>query len=95
MWRLARASYDFLYQLLGRLGLTISSKKLVPPSTKVTCLGIKIDTVAESVSIPEEKLQKISEMVHEWTEWEKTMYKKTTSVPARKSLVHSQVCKTH
>ena len=63
----ARASYDFLYQLLGRLGLTISSKKLVPPSTKVTCLGIEIDTVTGSVSIPEEKLQKISEMVHEWT----------------------------
>ena len=63
----ARASFDFLYELLGRLGLTISSKKLVPPSTKVTCLGIEIDTLAGSVSIPEEKLQKISEMVHEWT----------------------------
>ena len=61
----AKASFDFLYELLGRLGLTISSKKLVPPSTKVTCLGIENDTVAGSVSIPEEKLQKISEMVHE------------------------------
>ena len=41
----ARASFDFLYDLLGRLGLTISSKKLIPPSTnKVSCLGIEIDT---------------------------------------------------
>ena len=62
-----RASFDFLYELLGRLGLTISSNKLVSPSIKVTYLGIEIDTVAGSVSIPEEKLQKISEMVHEWT----------------------------
>ena len=63
----ARASFDSLYELLGCLGLTISSKKLIPPSTKVTCLGIEIDTVAGSFSISEEKLQKISEMVHEWT----------------------------
>ena len=54
----ARASYDFLYQLLACLGLIISIKKLVPPSTKVTCLGIEIDTVVGSVSNPEENLQK-------------------------------------
>ena len=58
--------FKFLYDLLGPLGLTISSNKLIPPSTKDTCLGIEVDTVAGSVSIPEEKLQKMSELVHEW-----------------------------
>ena len=89
----ARASIDFLYELLGHLGLTISSKKLVLPSTKVTCLGIEIDTLAGSISIPVEKLQKISELVHEWI-GKKTVYKKTTAIPFRKSLVHSQMCYT-
>ena len=46
------------YDLLGRLDLTISSKNLIPPSTKVTCLGIEIDIMVGSVSIPEEELQK-------------------------------------
>ena len=39
------APYNALTELVGELGLTISEKKLVPPSTQVTCLGILIDTV--------------------------------------------------
>ena len=34
----ARRSYDFLLQLLRDLGLEVSVKNLVPPSTKVVCL---------------------------------------------------------
>ena len=37
---LIRTPYDFLLSLLQDLGLQVSSKKLCPPSTKVTCLGI-------------------------------------------------------
>ena len=37
-------SFKTLCKLLQRLGLTISTKKLVPPSTLVTCLGVQIDT---------------------------------------------------
>ena len=33
-------SYNRLQSLLAELGLTISTKKLVPPSTQVVCLGI-------------------------------------------------------
>ena len=35
----AKCSYDHLYDLLECLGLTISKKKLVPPSTSAVCLG--------------------------------------------------------
>ena len=50
-------TYYRLQELLSELGLTVSRKKLVPPSTQVTCLGILVDTVNLSVSIPTEKLQ--------------------------------------
>ena len=39
-------SYQFLLDLLKDLGLQISEAKLVPPSTSVVCLGIRIDTRA-------------------------------------------------
>ena len=59
--------YSRLQELLLELGLTISSKKLVPPSTKVTCLGIVVNTVDFTVSIPTEKLLVIKELCHKWT----------------------------
>ena len=41
-------SFQFLKKLLGELGLDISMKKLVPPSTAVTCLGILVDSVQKN-----------------------------------------------
>ena len=62
----AEASFQTLVSLLHRLGLTISEKNLVPPSTQVTCFGVKIDTANGFVSIPPEKMQAISDMVIDW-----------------------------
>ena len=62
----ARRSYDALIELLEKLGLEVSSKKLVPPSTKATCLGIEIDSESCTVAIPPDKLRQISDMVEEW-----------------------------
>ena len=45
------------------LGISISEKKLVAPSTRVTCLGVLIDTENAAVSIPNEKLAQILEKV--------------------------------
>ena len=45
-------AFTFRQKLLGKLGLQISDKKLVPPSTSVVCLGIQIDTIAKTISIP-------------------------------------------
>ena len=61
------ATFDRLQELLQELGLTVSAKKLVPPSTQVTCLGIVVDTVALSVSIPTEKLTVIKSICSEWS----------------------------
>ena len=52
----AKLAFDQLYEIVQDLGLTISQKKLVSPSTKVTCLGIVIDTKEGTVSIPSEKM---------------------------------------
>ena len=54
-------------QELCELGLTISSKKLVAPSTKVTCLGIVVNTLDFTVSIPTDKLLAIKDLCHKWT----------------------------
>ena len=59
-------SYEFLTQLLADLGLDISFKKLVPPSTSVTCLGIQIDTIQRTISIPHSKLQEIVKLCQTW-----------------------------
>ena len=64
----ARPSYDTLIELLQKLGLEVSSKKLVPLSTKATCLGIEIDSEQCTVAIPQDKLRQISDMVEEWSQ---------------------------
>ena len=63
---IAHASFVSLSKLMRDLGLTVSEKKLVPPSTQVVCLSVLIDTVKGTVSIPSEKLHQINDMVKEW-----------------------------
>ena len=57
----AKRSYD----LLERLGLTITQKKLVPPSTSAICRGIEINTEKASISIPHSILHQICGTVSE------------------------------
>ena len=59
-------TFTRLQDLLTELGLTISAKKLVPPGTKVICLGIQVDTENLSISIPSEKLETIKYMCQNW-----------------------------
>ena len=62
----ARRSYDALLDVMAQLGITISEKKLVAPTTQAVCLGILIDTIKGTVAIPDEKLKDIKIMVKEW-----------------------------
>ena len=68
-------SYQFLLDLLQDLGLDISQKKLVPPATSVTCLGILVDSINRTISIPQEKLQEIITTCKSW--FDKTYCSKT------------------
>ena len=58
--------YAFLLDLLQDLGLEVSDSKLVPPSTCATCLGIQVDTVHRTISIPDGKLQDIKSLCKSW-----------------------------
>ena len=59
-------AYEMLSSLLLQLGLHISAKNLVPPSTSVICLGILIDTETRTMSVPSEKLHNISDLCSQW-----------------------------
>ena len=60
-------AFDFLNHLLADLGLDISYKKLVPPDKAVICLGILINTIDKTISIPAKKLLEITNICNNWT----------------------------
>lgn len=49
-----------------RVGLPVAPEKIEGPSTKVTSLGIEIDTVANEVRLPQEKLQNLQSDLVYW-----------------------------
>ena len=55
-----------LQALLQELCFAISPKKLVEPTTKVSCLRILIDAAAGTISVPDENLKQISDLVESW-----------------------------
>ena len=48
------------------LGMLVSSDKTEGPARRLTVLGIQIDTVAMTLSLPEEKLERIGSLLQEW-----------------------------
>ena len=74
-------AYHSLLDLLQKLGLEISQKKLNPPDTKVVCLGILIDTIQRTMAIPEDKLVQIMEICADW--WDKRVCTKNQLVFVR------------
>ena len=62
----ARRSCDALCDVMNELGLDISQRKFVPPGTVVVCLGVEINTIEATVSIPREKLTQVVTLVKEW-----------------------------
>ena len=90
---IGRAWYVALLELMGRLGLMISEKKLVVPSTQVVCLGVLIDTEKGTISIPPEKMKQINLTVCQWIT-KKHRYKTSVTISVRTSTVCSQMGET-
>lgn len=65
----ARASTTFtsLKQLLQELGLQISPDKDSPPSTKLVCLGIDVDSEEMSLSVPPFCVQELLQELSLWS----------------------------
>ena len=59
-------SFQTLRALLLELSFDISEKKVVQPATRVTCLGVDIDTEQFTVSIPPEKITEILKECNSW-----------------------------
>ena len=47
----ASSAFEHLKNILHRLGLDISVKKLTLPTMKVVCLGVEIDSVNKTIAI--------------------------------------------
>ena len=59
-------SYVMLLNLMSKLGLSISEKKLVVPSPQAVCLDVLIDSENGTISFPPEKLEQVNTMVRQW-----------------------------
>ena len=61
-------AYNSLGQLLRELGLLENFAKACPPSTIQTVLGIVINTVDGTLSVPADRMEEILSLVGEWQE---------------------------
>ena len=78
---------------MSDLGLTVSQKKLVAPSTQVTCLGIMTDTVKGTMAIPPEKTGADQHCSASMAK-QKSGVKASASVHIRITAIHAQVRQT-
>ena len=76
----ADPSYHTLLNLLQKLGLDISVKKLVRPCTKAICLRVEVDTKNFTVAVPQEKLENIYQMCTQWVGRQKCSKKQLQSL---------------
>ena len=62
----AEGHFHSLLNLLDQVGLPVNSNKVEPPSSVITCLGIKIDAKEGVLSIPHKKLNEIKDLTCYW-----------------------------
>ena len=59
-------SMDCLLRVFEDVGLPIAPSKLEGPTTKLTFLGIEVDTVTMTIRLPAGKLAALQEMIRSW-----------------------------
>ena len=62
----ANSAFDELGNILAEIGILESVRKTSPPLTKMTFLGILLDSVSQTVSIDSDRLSQIKEIVSLW-----------------------------
>ena len=55
----SNAAFQCLQDLLEKLAFSLNEKKIVKPQTKVSCLGVEVDTVNSTVAVPPQKWKKL------------------------------------
>ena len=61
-----QSQYLSLINLFRHVGLPVNEKKLEPPGTKITCLGILIDIKAGTIAIPEQQMLELKRLCKNW-----------------------------
>ena len=54
----------FTSGICGELGVPIATEKTVGPVQVITYLGLEIDTLAQQVRVPENKVQVLCDKIH-------------------------------
>lgn len=89
----AKAAFDCFTYVTQHLGLQLSHKKCVPPTTQIEWLGYQVDTVNMSISIPPPKLE---EVLAECTIWEtRSRVNKVMIQSLLGKLIHLSNCIQH
>ncbi len=64
--QVCQTQLQILLDECARLGVPIADHKTEGPATKVTFLGIVIDTVKEELRLPQDKLTRLTSLLAEW-----------------------------
>ena len=63
----ANDAFKTLVHLSEKLCLPLKNNKVVAPTSKLTCLGIDVDTKEGTLTIPPLKLKEIKNLCYKWT----------------------------
>ena len=84
----ANSEFLSLLNLLKQVGLPVNETKVEPPGTKITCLGVLIDTQLWVIAIPEEKIAQIKKLCKEWLNKEYANKKQIQSLIGKLIYLH-------
>lgn len=63
---LADLSFDRMTQLFSELGLQSSPDKDTPPTHEMTCLGVCINTLSMTLTVPDFRLEDLQDLLSSW-----------------------------
>jgi hypothetical protein len=68
---LAKEWMDTFIHIFSEIGVPIAKEKTIGPATRVTFLGIEIDTVQQCIRLPEDKLSGLLTLLKHWEDKKK------------------------
>ena len=74
------AHLSVVLAVFAQLGIPIAQEKVEGPSTTLTFLEIKVDTVAMQLRLPATKLAELQDQVRAWLQWKSCLKKELQSL---------------
>ena len=87
----AHESFNAMRQLLEDLNIPISESKLTPPTTNINCLGIEVDSIKATLSIPSENLKEIVTECQQFKDKKSFTRKQLQSLLGKLMFIHKVV----